>query len=89
MRNDASIHTAEEFGLTVRSRRREIGYTQQYVSEATGLSASFISDLENGKATIELGKAIFLANVLGLDLLMVPRDQRGQNHSARSRQNGA
>jgi hypothetical protein len=35
---------------------------------------TFISDLENGKSTAELGKAIFLANLLGLDVMLVPRD---------------
>ena len=32
------------------------------------MSTSFISDLENGKTTTELGKALYLANLLGLDI---------------------
>ena len=39
----------------------------------TGYSVSFISDLENGKPTIELEKAIRLANLLGLDLALIAR----------------
>ena len=34
----------------------------------TGFSVSFISDLENGKETIEIGRAFKLANSLGLDI---------------------
>ena len=67
------IHDDVQFGKVIRERRKELGYTQTYVSEVSGLSASFISNLENGKATAELGKAIQLANLLGLDLNMTKR----------------
>ena len=42
----------------------------------TGFSISFISDLENGKSTAEIGKAIYLANVLGLDIDIKSRGRR-------------
>lgn len=58
---------AKEFGQIIRKRRKELNYTQNFISEMSGLSVSFISDLERGKSTIELGKALFLANLLGLD----------------------
>lgn len=64
---------AKEFGQIVRQRRKELNYTQSYISEMSGLSVSFISDLERGKSTIELGKAIFLANLLGLDCAVETR----------------
>ena len=62
------INNATDFGETLRKQRKAKGYTQKYISEFTGFSISFISDLENGKSTIELGKAIYLANMLGLDI---------------------
>lgn len=49
---------AEDFGLAVKTRRKQLGYTQAYISGVTGFSTSFISDLENGKKTAELGKAL-------------------------------
>ena len=61
------------FGSALRERRKALGYTQAFISEFSGFSVSFISDLENGKSTAELGKAIFLANLLGLDLKLTPR----------------
>lgn len=67
------ITDAASFGAAIRKRRKELGYTQQFVSEFSGFSVSFISDLENGKSTAELGKAIYLANLLGLDCKLVPR----------------
>ena len=62
------IIDAKSFGRALRLRRKELGYTQRYLSEFTGFSISFISDLENGKSTAELGKALYLANMLGLDI---------------------
>lgn len=67
------INTAADFGKSLRKRRKELGYTQRYISEFTGFSISFISDLENGKSTAELGKAIYLANMLGLDIAVNAR----------------
>ena len=62
------ITSTEEFGKAIKNRRKELGYTQGYVSEFTGLSISFLSELENGKKTAEIGKAIEVANILGLDI---------------------
>lgn len=68
------INSAADFGSSLKKRRKELGYTQRYISEFTGFSISFISDIENGKSTAELGKAIYLANMLGLDVAV---DARG------------
>ena len=61
------------FGQAVRQRRKELGYTQAFMSDFSGFSVSFISDLENGKETCELGKALYLMSLLGLDLTASPR----------------
>ena len=68
------IINAESFGKAIRARRKELHYTQGFLAEFSGLSVSFISDLENGKKTIELEKAINLANLLGLDLILKGRE---------------
>ena len=62
------ISSAKDLGRAIRTRRKELGYTQAYLSEYTGLSTSYISELENGKETAELGKALFIISLLGLDL---------------------
>ena len=67
------ITDAKSFGTALRKRRKELGYTQSYISEFTGFSVSFLSDLENGKSTAELGKVLYLASILGLDLTMEAR----------------
>ena len=67
------ISNASDFGIVIRNRRKELKYTQAYLAEYTGFSVSFISDLERGKATAELGKAIYLMNLLGMDLTVKKR----------------
>ena len=56
------ITDAASFGQALRARRRELGYTQAFLSEVSGLSV-----------TVELEKAIRLANLLGLDCSLTPR----------------
>ena len=69
------VSTAKDFGAAIRARRKELGLTQAALAEFTGFSVSFLSDLENGKQTAELGKALDLVNLLGLDLEFRKRDQ--------------
>ena len=67
------INSSKEFGEFLRARRKELGYTQSYLSELTGLSISFISDVENGKKTVELNRSIDLLSMLGVDLILEKR----------------
>lgn len=60
-------------GKAIRQRRKELNYTQAYLAEFTGFSTSFISDLERGKATAEIGKILFLIQTLGMDLCLEKR----------------
>ncbi|MCD8196902.1 MAG: helix-turn-helix domain-containing protein [Lachnospiraceae bacterium] len=69
------IADAKSFGEAIRKRRKELHYTQGYLSACTGLSITFISDLERGKPSIQLEKAIQLVNILGMDLLIEKRGE--------------
>ena len=67
------INDSKSLGQAIRERRKELNYTQAYLSEFTGFSVTFISDLERGKPTAELEKTIKLVNILGMDLLVERR----------------
>ena len=71
------VSTAKDFGAAIRARRKELGLTQATLAEFTGFSVSFLSDLENGKETAELGKALYLVNLLGLDAELRKRGEAG------------
>ncbi len=60
-------------GEMIRQRRKELHYTQAYLAEFTGFSTSFISDLERGKPTAEIGKTLVLIQILGMDLCLEKR----------------
>ena len=68
------INNTKTLGETIRARRKELHYTQAYLAEFTGLSVTFISDVERGKTTAEIEKIIRLTNVLGLNLLVEKRE---------------
>jgi y4mF family transcriptional regulator len=59
--------------MIVRERRKELNYTQAFLAEFTGLSVTFISDVERGKTTAEIGKVIQLLHILGMDILVERR----------------
>lgn len=67
------IIDAASLGNAIRQRRKELKYTQGNISEITGFSVSFLSDLENGKPTAEIGKTIEIINLLGLDIIVEAR----------------
>ncbi len=67
------ITNSNDLGKSIRKRRKELGYTQQFLSDFTGLSVTFISQVERGKSTAEIEKIIQLINILGLDMLVEER----------------
>lgn len=67
------VNNSEDFGKAVRKRRKELGYTQAQLAGFCGCSTVFLSALENGKETAELGRALRVANMLGLNLVAEKR----------------
>lgn len=67
------INNSKALGQAIRKRRKALNDTQVYLSEMTGLSVTFISDVERGKETAEIEKTIRLVNLLGLDLYIEER----------------
>ena len=60
--------TSEQFGRAVRDARKRASLTQAEAAALCGVSTPFLSHLENGKATIQLEKALHVAAQLGLRL---------------------
>ena len=60
--------TAEELGKTVRKERKAMGLTQADLALTSGTGMRFISDLENGKLTCQIGKTLTVLRTLGLRL---------------------
>lgn len=72
------IKTAHELGRLIRSFRKNNNITLEKVSGLSNLSMRFLSELERGKETAELGKALQVLNTLGLEIIIQPRG--GKNY---------
>lgn len=68
-----TVYSVRDIGQAIRVERKAQGYTQTEFAELCGVSLSFISSLENGKATTEAGKMIHVVNMLGIDVLLKKR----------------
>lgn len=67
------IDSPAAFGLLIRQRRKEDGLTQAEAAALCNVGTRFLSELERGKATAELGKAFRVMRGLGLNLTVTPR----------------
>jgi y4mF family transcriptional regulator len=63
-----SITSAAEFGEALVRARRGLGLTQRELALAIGVGERFIVDLEAGKPTAQLGKALAAAKAAGMRL---------------------
>jgi y4mF family transcriptional regulator len=63
-----AIRTAADFGRQLARARRGLGLTQRELALAAGVGERFIVELEAGKATAQLGKALAVAQAAGLRL---------------------
>lgn len=57
---------AKDFGKCIRQTRRKAKLTQAQLAAASGTGERFIRELEKGKATCQLEKALFVAQMLGI-----------------------
>lgn len=71
------VSTVKEFGERIRAKRKQLGLTQEHVAGLSGIGARYLSELERGKETVEMGKALRVANSLGLQLTVQPRPRLG------------
>lgn len=62
------IKDARSLGRTIRRARLKQGFTRDALALATGLSPKFISHVEAGKPTAQLGRVLFLLDELGVSL---------------------
>ncbi|MCL2441742.1 MAG: helix-turn-helix domain-containing protein [Treponema sp.] len=65
------IIDGKTFGAAIREYRKKQNATQVQIAAAANTGARFIGDLENGKPTVQLEKALHVANILGLNIVVL------------------
>ena len=69
------VYTSKDLGAAIRAERKRQKLTQTEVANLCAVSLSSISNLENGKETAELEKALKVLSTLGLDITITKRGE--------------
>ncbi|HOW63884.1 MAG TPA: helix-turn-helix transcriptional regulator [Candidatus Paceibacterota bacterium] len=64
--------TVKQIGDQVKAARKSLGVTQKNLAMTSGTGLRFIIELEKGKPTCQLGKALTVLNTLGVTIQMTP-----------------
>lgn len=64
------IREVKALGQIVRTYRKKMKLSQARLAGVCNVGIRFISDLENGKPTVELGKVLLVLQGLGLELMV-------------------
>ncbi len=63
-----TTHKIEKLGKIIRQTRKEQGLTQEQLAATTGVGVRFIRELEQGKESCHIGKALQVVAMLGIDI---------------------
>lgn len=61
------IKNTKQLGQIIRNKRKELNLTQKEISDLCNTGNRFISELENGKPTVQFEKVLKIVNALGLE----------------------
>jgi y4mF family transcriptional regulator len=64
------ITSPEDLGLLIRRAREKRNLSQQRFADLAGVGRRFVSELENGKATLELGKVLKVMRAAGVSIFV-------------------
>lgn len=76
-----SISNTRELGQIVRKRRQEAGLTLKQAAGMASVGVRFLSELERGKPTLQIGLAIEVLQLFGLELHVNARGERSIGES--------
>ena len=71
------IQTTRAFGSAVRRARNDQGLSQAELAARAGVGRPWLSELETGKRTAELGRALSVLSALDLAITFVPSPTEG------------
>jgi y4mF family transcriptional regulator len=67
-KNITRISSPHDLGKRIRKARKQQGLTQVELAGLSGVGTRFLSELERGKGSCELGKTMHILKMLGLRL---------------------
>lgn len=63
-------YTPKQIGTLIRATRKSLGVTQKDLALTSGTGLRFVIDLEKGKETCEIGKALTVLQTLGIQVTL-------------------
>ncbi|MCD2448844.1 helix-turn-helix domain-containing protein [Methylicorpusculum oleiharenae] len=72
---DGKIISAEDVGRIITQRRKSQNLTQADLAGLGNMGIRFLSELENGKGTVQFDKVMQVLDLLGLDVVILKRDR--------------
>jgi y4mF family transcriptional regulator len=63
-----AVNKVEKLGEIIKKIRKEQGLTQEQLADTTGVGVRFIRELEQGKESCHIGKALTVVAMLGIDI---------------------
>ena len=69
------VRTTEVLGSLARQERKRQGLTLEQLYSVSGLSTRFLSQFERGKPNASLCRAMAALQILGLELVVLPRSE--------------
>lgn len=73
-----NIATTGDIGALVKERRSELSLSQSDLAKKIGASRRWVSDIEGGKETSEIGRVILTLRTLGMKLSIAPTHRDDQ-----------
>ena len=67
------VDNVSGIGKLIHRRRMELGVRQADAAALAGVGVRFLSELERGKETAEMGKVLQVLGRMGLDVRITPR----------------
>lgn len=70
------IDNIKGLGIWIRQARKEQGLTQEQLAATCGVGVRFVRELEGGKETCHIGKAVQVMEMLGVEIFAIKRGEK-------------
>ncbi len=65
-----ALKDTKQLGQMIRAARKNQGLTQEQLAATCGTGVRFIRELEHGKESCQIGKAMMVVKMLGMEILI-------------------
>ncbi|KAA0690225.1 transcriptional regulator [Neorhizobium sp. P12A] len=62
------LRSARDFGAAIKEKRKILGWKQNELASRSGTGERFIVELESGKPSCQLEKALIVARTVGIEI---------------------